>query len=323
MNKQLRLFLILLVMGVSVLQAQTTLEFSGLTWIVKSGFGGPGPNHWSDSHESVWVDQNGYLHLKIRKEGDNWLCSEIYTRESFGYGMYQFLLGSNVEEFDSNIVTGLFTYETDDREIDIEFSRWGDPGAAAGWFTIQPPPYTGNQYNFPLNLNHSLSTHRFFWKEDAIQFQSYRGQHIGSPPADSLIAAWTYEGSKIPPSRNERLHLNFWLVGGNPPANLMVAELIIRAVLVPGHPQDIDKAGNHDGFNVFPVPADMQLFITIPGISQSCLFSLYNATGVAVFRQETRLNQLGVDVSDFSSGFYIAEILVNGRYIRRKIRIEH
>lgn len=33
------------------------------------------------------------------------------------YGMYKFLVYSNVEEFDPNVVAGLFTYENDEREI--------------------------------------------------------------------------------------------------------------------------------------------------------------------------------------------------------------
>lgn len=32
----------------------TTLQFSGYTWEVRSGEGGPGPNHWSA--QNVWVD---------------------------------------------------------------------------------------------------------------------------------------------------------------------------------------------------------------------------------------------------------------------------
>ena len=57
-----------------------TVSFAGCEWTVKTGDNiGPGPNDWSDDTGNVWIDGIGRLHLKIRKEGNNWYCSEIYT----------------------------------------------------------------------------------------------------------------------------------------------------------------------------------------------------------------------------------------------------
>jgi hypothetical protein len=40
------------------------INFSDHNWIVKSGYcRGPGPNHWSDSEENVWVDDEGLILL--------------------------------------------------------------------------------------------------------------------------------------------------------------------------------------------------------------------------------------------------------------------
>lgn len=139
-------------------------------------------------------------------------------------------------------------------KFNIEFSRWGDPESETGWYTVQPPPYTNSQYNFALNLSTNLSTHQFQWVEDSIQFQSFRGHQAGPPPTDSLIAQWTYQGNKNPPDGNERLHLNFWLMGGNPPLNQQEAELEIRAVFVPGHPQEVETITGEVEFRVYPVP---------------------------------------------------------------------
>lgn len=60
---------------------QTTIEFAGHTWNVKSGTGGPGPNNWSNSNNSVWVDNEGKLHLKIRYINGKWVCAEIYSQD--------------------------------------------------------------------------------------------------------------------------------------------------------------------------------------------------------------------------------------------------
>ena len=86
------------------MMAQRTVCFSGLEWNVRDGFGGPGPNSFSASAENVWTDSLGFLHLKIRKIGDQWLCSEVYLQQSYGYGEYLFEVQSDLEAYDPNIV---------------------------------------------------------------------------------------------------------------------------------------------------------------------------------------------------------------------------
>ena len=226
--------LFLAILFASYVSAQTTIQFAGIQWTVRSGSGGPGPNYWSNSSNSVWVDSQGQLHMKIRKSGNTWYCSEIYAQQSFGYGEYKFYVSSNVENYDPNIVAGLFLYENDSREIDIEFSRWGNQSNVDGWYTVQPPPYTSsNQNSFSLNLTGDYSTHRFVWSNSNIYFQSYHGHYSTLPSTDFLINQWTYTGNNNPPVGNERLHINFWLYNGQPPTNQNEAELIIGAVYVP------------------------------------------------------------------------------------------
>lgn len=238
--------------------AQTTITFSGIKWIVRSGTGGPGPNNWSNSSSSVWVDSQGRLHMKIRKIDNTWYCSEIYAQQSMGYGEYKFYVSSNVENFDPNIVVGLFLYESDSKEVDIEFSRWSNPSNVDGWYTVQPPPYnSSNQNSFPLNLTGDYSTHRFVWSSSNIFFQSYHGHYSTLPSSDFLINQWTYTGNNNPAPGNERLHINFWLFQGQPPTNQNEAELIVSSVFVPSgslkvslSPSDAVNAGaqwNFDG----------------------------------------------------------------------------
>ncbi len=232
-NKFLLLIIIFLSFNVTNTLAQRKIQFSGINWYVRNDPGGPGPNEWSDSENNVWVDSLGYLHLKITKVGNTWYCSEVYTDKSYGYAKYTFQLASNAEKYDRNIVVGLFTYETDSREIDIELSRWGDPNSVAGWYTIQPPPYTSaNQKSFALNMTNNYSTHIIDWSKDSISLQSYHGNFKGEPSADSLIQQWTYIGSKNPPACVERLHINFWLLEGLAPVNQKEAELIIKSVSI-------------------------------------------------------------------------------------------
>jgi hypothetical protein len=104
-----------------------TIRFAGYEWIVKSGINrGPGPNNWNENN--VWVDQGGYLHLKLTKQGNRWYGAEVLSRDRLGFGRYQFWIVGRVDRLDPNVVFGLFNYPTPDvgpdgtNEIDIEFA---------------------------------------------------------------------------------------------------------------------------------------------------------------------------------------------------------
>ena len=238
MRKIIFLIMVILVQSASMLCGQTTIQFAGQTWDVRSGTGNPGNNNWSDSSESVWVDDSGYLHLKIRKSGDRWYCSEIVSQKSFGYGEYIFYVASNVEKYDQNVVAAMFTYENDKREIDIEFTGSGFGNTSKmntyGWYTVQPKPYNDtNQKLFKLNLTDNYSSHKFIWSSENIFFQSYHGHYPQLPSGDYLIQEWTYIGSKNPPAGKERLHINLYLLGGEPPTDGQEVEFVVNAVFIP------------------------------------------------------------------------------------------
>lgn len=212
--------------------AQRTIQFAGIEWFVKDGFSGPGPNYWSDSSHSVWVDSNGFLHLKVRKVAGVWHCAEIYSAKKFGYGEYKFHVATNVENFAPNIIAGLFIYGNDSSEIDIEFPHRGS-NSILGWYTVQPGPYSScNHEQFALNLSGDYSTHSFIWKKDLIEFESYHGHADSLLGQNHLINRWTYLGAHVPRFSQERLHINLWLDGGKAPGDRKEAELIINWVHV-------------------------------------------------------------------------------------------
>lgn len=207
-----------------------TIQFSGITWDIKSGSAlGPGPNNWTSNSKYVFVDANGDLHLTIKNIGGIWYCTELVSQQSFGYGEYKVVLGSNTENYDKNIIVGIFTYETDTREIDIEFSRWGNSSNPNGWYTVQPVK-SNSQRSFPLNLTSVYSTHKFVWTAANIAFDSYQGNNITLPSAS--IKSWVYTGIQNPPAGGETFRINFWLMGGNAPSNGQDAELIIKSISI-------------------------------------------------------------------------------------------
>lgn len=50
-----------------------TLKFAGLEWTVREGQGGPGPNTWES--RNVFVDGQGFLHLKLVQREGRWSCA--------------------------------------------------------------------------------------------------------------------------------------------------------------------------------------------------------------------------------------------------------
>jgi hypothetical protein len=202
-----------------------TISFAGGTWYVKSSSGhvGPGPNYFSSSRNNVWVDGSGYLHLKISYSGGKWYCAEIYSQQSLGYGSYRFTLGSDASSLDANAVLGLFTWDDNpaynDREIDLEFSRWSNAADATnGQYVVQPWNSTGHLQRITVNSG-VPADQSFSWSAGQVAFTSSNG----SP------ASWIYSGSDVPPPGNEKTHLNLWLNRGSPPANGQPVEVVIRS----------------------------------------------------------------------------------------------
>lgn len=212
-----------------------TLEFGGLSWEVrKDGKGGPGPNRWDDAN--VWLDDTGALHLKISHVGDRWYCAELETTQALGFGTYQFWLDSRIDNLPPSVVLGLFDYTTPDvgpdgtNEIDIEFSRWGNPKWPNGNYTVYPakPGKPEAHVAFEITNRSRESTHRFIRSPTAVSFQSLKGRQNGDK---GQYHAWTFAPAN-PEARVPQaplpVHLNLWLSKGVPPQDGQEVELVIR-----------------------------------------------------------------------------------------------
>ncbi len=239
------------------------ITFAGQPWWVKNtacGTSGPGPNYFSDSNETVWLDANEYLHLKITHVAEKWYCSEVVSTRSTGYGTYLFTVKGRVDLLDPNVVLGLFTWDTNApqynyREMDVEFSRWrnaNDPNNTQ--YVIQPWDADGNRYRFAINCEpNDTTTHEFEWRPDHIDFRSYYGDYPLSDE-NNLIQSWSYTGGDIPPAGGENTRINLWLLPpenappgtpGSPPSNQQEVEIVVKNFkYLPT--SDLDKDGDVD-----------------------------------------------------------------------------
>lgn len=216
------------------------ITFSGRDWIVKYSVTpeGPGLNYFSDSNQSVWVDEQGQLHLKIRNIVGKWHSSEVILNESLGYGEYVFYTASRIDQMDKNAVLGMFIWDTKApqnhyREIDIEYSLFGNPADMNAQYVVQPWNTTGNKYKFNVNLSENNSVNSFRWSAKNVSFRSMQGENLNNLNSSDIISSWVYNGSDNPPPGKENARINLWLfdpnnVLGMPPSDNKEIEVLIK-----------------------------------------------------------------------------------------------
>jgi len=209
-----------------------TILFSGHLWEVSNSgdrLWNPGPNYWSCGPSNVWVDGNGWLHLKITCVNGAWYCSELTMREALGYGTYTFEVSNNYSLLDENMVLGLFTYKDDANEIDIEFTTWSGNYKNNSWFTIQPPPFTFgfNQVSFKPQLIGDFSTHSFTWAPYYVYFESLQGTKDSTAPIEARVIC-QFNSTVSPPQTGAPVHINLWLNKGQLPSDLEEFEMVVK-----------------------------------------------------------------------------------------------
>ena len=201
------------------------IEWSGSNWTVKRSVNdlpmGPGPNLFSSAGTQVYTDTDNCLHLKIKNNGNGqWLCSELISDTSFGYGTYKFKIKNRVDNFDLNTISGYFTWDDiarysatapDNffREYDIEFSYWTNPANDVGQYVVQPWYNSGNIFRFPVgSLINTL--HLWEWKKDTVIFKSMTDDSIP-------ISEFLYSGNDFHLPDKENTRINLYLYNGYAP----------------------------------------------------------------------------------------------------------
>ncbi len=214
-----------------------TIEFSGHVWNVKQTCGGtanPGPCHYVDGEDDIWVDDDGYLHLRAygSSSGSTWYCTEIYLDEPLGYGEYRWVLGSDVSSMDPNAVLGLCTFDTMGTypygEIDLEFSRWGDPDDPTNAQYVVQPYTSAFYYRFTVDGSYPV-THKFRWEDDDVLFRSFAGDTAYPESAEAQIDCQDYASSKVPDAGNEVARANLWWFTGHGSETGASEEVVIRS----------------------------------------------------------------------------------------------
>ncbi len=200
---------------------------------MRSGEGGPGPNAWD--RRNVWVDTDGYLHLKLAFRELGWTAAEVFMDQRLGFGTYRFKVLGDLDALDDNVVLGLFNYTVPDvgpdstNEIDIEFATWGGLQPQHGNYTVWPAVSGKSQtsHAFDASANGSASTHAFTWTSTQVAYTSHTGL---TGTSGDPYAQWTYAPSDYSdriPQNPLPMHMNLWAFKGWSPKNGQEAEVVI------------------------------------------------------------------------------------------------
>ncbi len=182
-----------------------TLSFSGYDWEARTAASPTGGLSHNYTPNNVWLDDKGALHLRVSREGNQWVCAEVRTIRSLGYGSYQFLL-RDTGDLEPAAMLGLFTWDDESKdpkhtEMDIHVSRWGNPESKNGEYVIQPYQIPSNVYRFEIPKG-SLRT-GFRWSPGAAAFSTTHGEG----QKGRTVEAWTFT-TGIPTPTGERIYVN-------------------------------------------------------------------------------------------------------------------
>ncbi|MEI9977791.1 MAG: hypothetical protein WDN23_02115 [Edaphobacter sp.] len=185
------------------------IHFSGYDWIVRSAGSDRGGEPNSYNPANAWVDQKGYLHLRMAVLDGRWSCADVRLTRSLGYGTYRFVVHDSAH-LEPSAVLGMFTWDegqSDETrsELDIELSRWGNPNSKNAQYVVQP-------YYVPENISRFMAppgvlTHIFRWEPGVVSFKTIRGSV--ERPASKSISEHVFT-SGIPTPAAETVHIELY-----------------------------------------------------------------------------------------------------------------
>lgn len=160
------------------------INWRGFNWLVRGTQvqESPGNNYFSPDNVSLDIDDNLQMSMNNNK------CSEIILNEGdLPFGLYKFKI--NTGFFNKNAVLGIFLYEDDKHEVDIEFSKWGK--------------FFNKNAQF-VNQSDAKNPTRFWSFRTSIKISiEYRKEFITLKYFNKSV---TYKNNLTLP----RLHINLW-----------------------------------------------------------------------------------------------------------------
>jgi hypothetical protein len=186
-----------------------SLQFSGYDWRIRNAPSDRGGLNNYDAG-NAWTDSRGALHLRIARTSDQWTCAEVTLTRSLGYGSYSFVV-QDTSSLEPAAVFSMFTWdyggkEQNNREMDIEVSRWGDPASKNAQYVVQPFYVPTNVARFTVPSG--VLTHSFRWEPGRASFRTVRG---ADRIAETRVVAEHAFTSGVPSPGIESVRMNLYI----------------------------------------------------------------------------------------------------------------
>eukprot|EP00048_Salpingoeca_helianthica_P019147 m.244420 g.244420 ORF g.244420 m.244420 type:complete len:418 (-) comp30910_c0_seq1:63-1316(-) len=205
-------------------------EFSGHTFTKKLCPTACGPGNHEYSLDNVVLTNEG-VELSIRQTNGVWRSAEVHTVEALGFGTYLVQITGPFVPMDLYSTLGIFLYDdcspdikaVTNREMDIEFSHWSQPGDPGAQFVIQPYLSEGHTYRFALNRSGTQTlTLVMDWNPARVRFACILEPRtladLASTPRNQIEETWTFTNkSAIPTQGFSKFHVNVWVQEGVSP----------------------------------------------------------------------------------------------------------
>jgi len=187
------------------------LRFSGYDWEVRTIASDRGGMNNPYSGDNAFIDASGALHLRITKTDGKWVCAELRTTRSLGYGSYV-LTVRDTSHLEPASVFSMITWDDNGdphyREMDIEISRWGDAANKSdAQFGVQPFYVPGNLARFTAPVG--TLTHVLRWESGLARFKTVRGS--SDQPGAPVIFQHDFT-SGVPAVGNSIIYINLYVI---------------------------------------------------------------------------------------------------------------
>ena len=200
------------------------IRFSGYDWTVRASESDHGGEPNAYDPDNAWIDDQGYLHLRMGERNGHWTCAEICLNRSLGYGTYRFVV-SDSARLSPSAVLGFFTWD-DTRseglhnEFDIELSRWGDAKGKNAQYVVQPFYVPENFYRFGAPAG--VSAHQVRWSPGSLSFATFAGLSQDAKPISEHLFT-----SGVPSPASETIHMDLYDFQhaenpGHPPGEVII-----------------------------------------------------------------------------------------------------
>ncbi|HVT20019.1 MAG TPA: hypothetical protein VHE57_01360 [Mycobacteriales bacterium] len=220
------------------------LKWSGLTWYVYPNCDDCGPSltPTTNASDAVYVDDRGYLHLKVTKVAGKWRGVELRALTRPTYGTYRWIVDTATADLDRWAVLSMFLYRPGAKkftsEIDIENSRFPHLLRAPNnsQFVVQPYNEKGNLHQYQILPTYHPLLQQFTWQPgptygapNRVDFMTRVGSTIAAP----LLNQWSYTGYSVPPPQGMQLFVVLWMNQNKPPSGGELSAVVRNLTIKP------------------------------------------------------------------------------------------